>query len=50
MNVSMILFIEWAVVLVMNIVQAILKYKPTWFEVFLPEFILVLYLLKEAIA
>ena len=49
MNASMILFIIWAVLLFLHIVQAILKYKPTWLEVFLPETVLVLYLLTEAI-
>ena len=50
MNEYMILFIIWAVSLVLHIVQATLKYDPTWLEVFLPEAILVLYLLTEAIA
>ena len=49
MNTPMILFIIWAVQFLMNIVQATLKYEPTWLEVFLPETVLVLYLLTEAI-
>ena len=49
MNVYMILFIMWAVLFLTHIVQATLKYEPTWLEVFLPEAVLVLYLLTEAI-
>lgn len=50
MNVFIILFIIYAILLVMNIVQVICNYKPTWLEVFLPEVVLVLYLLTEATA
>lgn len=49
MNISMILFIIWAVSLVRHIVLSNLNYEPSWLEVLLPEAAFVLYLLTEAI-